>query len=97
MTKGIWPEGRVHRLQPVLASIEELIPCPLQEVTDSLLSDAILERGIDPVEGKLLLLCLTCCAKFVVCKAAIVAVVVLDLHAVLGSEAFKSALGIKGL
>ncbi len=44
-----------------------------------------------------MLLCLTCCAKFVVCKVAVVAVVVLDLHAVLGGKAFKSALGIKGL
>jgi hypothetical protein len=77
--------------------MEELLPCPLREVADGLLSDAILEVGIGPAEGKLLLLCLTCRAKFVVRKAAIVAMVVLDLHAVLGGKAFKSALGIEGL
>ncbi len=97
MVKGVWPEGHAHSLQPALASMEELLPCPLGEVPDGLLSNAILEVGIDPAEGKLLLLCLSCCAKFVVRKAAIVAMVVLDLHAVLGGEAFKCALGIKGL
>ncbi len=77
--------------------MEELLPCPLREVTDGLLSNAILEVGIDPTEGKLLLLCLTCRTKFVVREAAVVAMVVLDLHAVLGGEAFKSTLGIEGL
>ncbi len=62
-----------------------------------MLSDTVLEVDIDPAEGELFLLCLTCRAKFVVCKAAVVTMVVLDLHVVLGGEAFKSALGIKGL
>ncbi len=35
--------------------------------------------------------------KLVVCKAAVVAVVVLDFHVVLDCIVFKSALGIKGL
>jgi hypothetical protein len=77
--------------------MEELLPCPLQEVVDGSLSDAILEVGIGPTEGKLLLLCLTCRAKFVVRKAAIVAMVVLDSHTVLGGKTFESAFGIKGL
>ncbi len=65
---------------------------------NGLLGNAILEQvGIDPAEGNLLLLHLTCHAKLVVSKAATIAVVVLDLHAVLGSEAFKSKLGIKCL
>jgi hypothetical protein len=72
--------------------MEELLPCPLREVVDGLLSNAILEVGIDPAEGKLLLLCLTCCAKLVVREAAIVAMEVLDLHAVLSGKAFKSDL-----
>ncbi len=54
-----------------------------------MLSNAILEVGIDPAEGKLLLLHLTYHAKFVVREAALIAVIVLDLHAVLGSKAFK--------
>ncbi len=44
-----------------------------------------------------MLLRLTCRSKYVVRKAAVVAVVVLDLHAVLGCKAFKSSLGIEGL
>ncbi len=55
---------------------------------DGLLGDAILEVGIDPAEGELLLLRFTCRAKLVVCEAAVVAV---------GGKAFKSKLGIKGL
>ncbi len=77
--------------------MEELLPCPLREVADGSLSNVILKVGIDPAEGKLLLLCLTCHAKFVVPEAAVVAVVVLDLRAVLGGKVFESLLGIKGL
>jgi hypothetical protein len=95
--KDIRLECCAHSLRPALASMEELLPCPLREVADGLLSNAILEVGIDPAEGKFLLLCLHCHAKFIVRKAAIVAMVVLDLHAMLGGKEFKSKLGIKGL
>ncbi len=66
VTKGVQPEGHAHSLQLALASMEELFTCPLWEVVDGLFSNAILEVGIDPIEGKLMLLHLTCRAKFVV-------------------------------
>ena len=53
--------------------------------------------ALSPQKVSFLLLCLTCHMKFVVREAAVVAMVVLDLHAVLGGEAFKSTLGIEGL
>ncbi len=59
MTKGVRPEGCAHSLRPVLVSMEELLPFPLQEVMDGVLGDAILEVGIDPAEGKL-----CCCTSF---------------------------------
>ncbi len=59
---------------------------------DGLLSYTILEVGIDPTEGELLLLCLTCRTKFVVRKAAVVTMIVLDLHTVLGGKRSKARL-----
>jgi hypothetical protein len=64
---------------------------------DGSLGDAILKMGIDPTEGELLALSLASFAKHAVRKATVVAVVVLDVHSVLGGKTFKGALCIDGL
>ncbi len=81
--EGIWPKGQVDGGRPLLACMEELLPCALSEVPDGLFCDAILEVGIDPTEGEMLPLCTAAVLKGVVCKSSIVAVVVEDTDAVL--------------
>ncbi len=54
-------------------------------------SDAILEMGIDPIKGELLVMGVAGFAKKAVSKLAVVAMVVLNLHAVLGGKALESS------
>ncbi len=67
------------------------------EVTDGALGDAILEVGIDAAEGELLSRVMAGLLEGVVKEATIVAVVVLDLHTVFGSEGLEGAFGYYGL
>ncbi len=53
----------------------------LGEVPDSTFGNSILEMGVDPTIGELLAAQLTCLLKRIVCKTAIVAMVVLDCNA----------------
>jgi hypothetical protein len=55
--------------------------------------DAILEVGIDTAEGELLSCVVAGLLEGVVIEAPVVAVVVLDPHAVLGSEGLEGAFG----
>ncbi len=64
---------------------------------EELLSSAILEVGVYPVEGEFLALSLASLAEHAVCKAAVVAVVVLDSYAVFGGELLKCLFCIDSL
>ncbi len=81
--EGIWPKGQVDGGRPSLARMEELLPCTLSEVPDGLFCDAILEVGVDPIEGETLPLCTAAVFEGIVCKSSIDAVVVEDTDAVL--------------
>jgi len=73
-----------------------LLACALGEVVDGALSDAILEVGVYATEGKLLACVVTCLPEGIVGEAPIVAVVVLDPNAMLGSKGLKDAFGGEG-
>ena len=65
----------------------------LQEIADGALGDAILEVGIHTAEGELLSCVVAGLLEGVVVEAPIVAVVVEDLHAVLGGKCLEGAFG----
>jgi hypothetical protein len=91
--EGIWPKGQVDGGRPLLAHMEELLPCTLSMVPDGFLCNAILEVGIDPTEGELLLLCTAAVFEGVVLESSVVAVVVEDADAVLLGKVFKGLFG----
>ena len=82
--KCIWPEGHADRLRPMLHCMKELLPGILGEVANCSLRNSILEVSTDPAEGELLVALLACDDKCIVCKLAIITMVVLDLHSVIG-------------
>jgi len=61
------------------------------------LSDAILEVGIDTAEGELLSGVVAGLLEGVVIESPIVAVVMLDSHAVLGGEGLEGAFDLDSL
>jgi hypothetical protein len=75
---------------PALARVQQLFPRALGEVTDGLLGNPILEMSVDATESDSLLSVLACCFEVVVCKAAVVTMVMLDANAVLLGESLKS-------
>ncbi len=89
----IWPKGQVDGSRPLLASMEELLPCTLLKVPDGLFCNAILDVGVDPTEGELLPLCTAAVFEGVVCKLSVVAVVVEYAYAVLLGKVFKGLFG----
>ena len=82
---------------PSLSGVEQLFSSALGEVADGLLGNPILEMGVDAAEGESLLGHLTCCLEIVVCKTAIVTVIMLDANAVLLGKSLKGMLGFDGL
>ncbi len=54
--EGVWPECKVHCLQPASARMKQLLACALQEVLDRAFGYAILEVSIHTTEGELLAL-----------------------------------------
>ncbi len=78
-------------------SMEELLLGTLGEVANGLLGDAILEVGVNPAKGELLTLGFTGFAEHTVSKATIVAMVVLNAHAVLGGKLLEGMFCINGL
>ncbi len=66
----------------------------MEEVADGAFCDSILEMGIDAAEGELLVALLAGLLEGVVGKAAIVAMVVVDGDAMLGSKLLKCSLGL---
>ena len=73
-----------------------MLACALGEVADGALGDAILEVGVYATEGKLLACIVACLPESIVGEAPIVAVVVLDPNAMLGSEGLEGAFGGDG-
>ena len=73
-----------------------MLACALGEVADGALGNAILEVGVYATEGKLLACVVACLLEGIVGEAPIVAVVVLDPNAMLGSEGLEGAFGGNG-
>ncbi len=74
--------------------MEQLLASALGEVVDGVLGNAVLEAGIGATEGELLS-CIVAAGLLegVVVEVLVVAVVVLDPHAVLGSEGLEGTFG----
>ncbi len=83
----------MHCLRPASACVEQLLPRALGEVADTALGDPILKMGIDAAEGELLACFVAGLSEGVVLKAAVVAMVILDLHAVFSGERLEGAFG----
>ena len=77
--------------------MEQLLACALREIADRALGDAILEVGIDAAEGELLSGVVAGLLEGVVIESPVVAVVMLDSHAVLGGEGLEGAFGLDSL
>jgi hypothetical protein len=77
--------------------VEQLLVCAFREIVDRALGDAILEMSIDSGEGELLLRVMAGLFEGVVLEAPIIAVVMLDSHAVLGGEGLEGAFGLDSL
>ncbi len=73
--------------------MEQLLASALGEVVDGALGNAILEVGIDAAEGELLSCVVAGLLEGVFVEVPVVPVVVLDSHAVLGSEGLEGAFG----
>ena len=86
----------MHCRRPSSASVQELLACAFGEVADRALGNAILEVGVYATEGKLLACIVACLPEGIVGEAPIVAVVVLDPNAMLGSEGLEGAFGGDG-
>jgi hypothetical protein len=73
--------------QPSMLHVEQLFPCALLEVANSLLSYSILEMNIDAAEGETLICACACIFEIVVGISTIVAMIIQDLHTMLLSKA----------
>ncbi len=95
--QGVWPECEVHCLRPASASMKQLLTPAFREVVDGSLGGAILKVCVYATEGKLLALFVAGLFECVVGKLPIVAMVMLNLYAVLGSKGLKGTFGGDGL
>ena len=77
--------------------MKQLLPCTLREIMDSLLNNPILEMSVYAADGESLLGHLACCLEIVVCKTAIVTVIMLNANTVLLGKLLKGTLGFDGL
>ncbi len=75
--------------------MEQLLASTLGEVADRALGDAILEVGIDAAEGELLSCIVAGLLEGVVVEVPIVAVVMLDPHAMLGGKGLEGRLAAR--
>ncbi len=87
--EGIWLKGQVNGGRPLLACMEELLPCALSGVPDGLFCNVVLEMGIDSTESETLPHCTAAVLEGVVCKLSIVTVVVEDTDAMLLGKVLK--------
>ncbi len=77
--------------------MKQLLTRALREVADGLLGDAILKVCVYATEGKLLALFVAGLFERVIRKLPIVAMVMLNFYAVLGSEGLEGMFGGDGL
>ena len=77
--------------------MEQLFPCTLAEIPNGLLSDPILEMGIDAAEGEPLICARTCSFEVIVGKSTIVAMVIQYFDAVLIGKVLEGSLGVDSL
>ncbi len=87
----------MHCLRPASASVKQLLTRTLQEVLDGLLGNAILKVCVYATEGKLLALFVAGLFERVIGTLPVVAMVMLNFYAVLGSKGFEGAFGSNGL
>ncbi len=74
-------------------SVQQLLARALREVADGALGNAILEVSIYTTDGELLALFVACLLECIVGKSTVVAVVMLNFYAMLGSKGLKGAFG----
>jgi hypothetical protein len=79
---------------PTMMWVEQLFPCTLAEVPNGLLSDPILEMGVDAAESEPLICTRTCSFEVVVGKLTIVAMVMQYFDAVLIGKVLEGSLGV---
>jgi hypothetical protein len=96
IAQGVWSKRKVHCLQPLSASVQQLLARVLREVADRVLGNAILEVSVYATEGELLGLLVACLLECIVGKLTVVAVVMLNFYAMLGSKGLKGAFGGDG-
>jgi hypothetical protein len=87
--QGVGPQRKVHGCRPLSPGVQQLLACALGEAAISALCDTILEVGIEATKGKLLTSVVTCLLEGIVWEVSIVAMIVLDPNAVLGSEVLE--------
>ncbi len=95
VAQHIWPQGEVDCLRPVGTCVKQLLVHALQEVTDGLLRDAVLEVHVHAAKGELLSRVMTCLSEGIVVESPVVAVVVEDFHSLFGRVLLKGKLGSK--
>ena len=89
IAKSVRPQGNMHRGWQTMSHVQQLFSGAFGKVLDRALGYPILEVGIDPAEGESLLFLLTRQLESIVCKPAVVAMVVLDDDTVFGGKAFE--------
>jgi hypothetical protein len=77
--------------------LAQLFPRTLAEVPNGLLSDPILEMGVDAAEGEPLICARTCSFEVVVGKLTIVAMLIQYFDAVLIGKVLEGSLGVDSL
>ncbi len=91
----IWPQSKVDRLGLAGVRMEQLLVCTLQEVSDGLLGNSILEVHVNAIKGELLSHVVACLLKGIVMRFPIVAVVVKNFHSMFSRVLLNGKLGGK--
>ena len=86
----------MHGRWPTSASVQQLLAGALREVSDGAFCYPILKMRVDPAEGESLLCLVAGLHERGVLESSVVAVVVCDFYAVVGSELLEGALGFNG-
>jgi hypothetical protein len=84
----------MHCRWPALVCMQQLLAGAVGEVADGAFCGSILEMGVDAAEGELLVALLAGLLEGVAGKSAIVAIVVADGDAMLGSKLLERSLGL---
>jgi hypothetical protein len=96
VAQGIWPQRKVNCLQPASVSVQQLLVRAFQEIADGALGDTILEMGVHATEGEFLARFVARLLERIVRELTVVAVIMLNFYAVLGSKGLKGMFGSNG-